>query len=56
MLLTSLENLHPPLHFLVALALALALALAVLGADAEISPPLSLPDPLENVGELLMPS
>jgi len=54
MLLTSLENLHPPLHFLVALAL--ALALAVLGADAEISPPLSLPDPLENVGELLMPS
>lgn len=45
MLLTSLENLHPPLHFLG--------TLAALGA---VSAALSFPEMLENVGELLMSS
>jgi hypothetical protein len=47
MLLTSFENLQPPLHFLAALAP---------GVGSESSAALSLPDMLENVGELLMPS
>jgi hypothetical protein len=47
MLLTSLENLQPPLHFLGTLSP---------GAGSELPAALSLPDMLENVGEPLMPS